>query len=542
MRNNMYFIFIFFLLLSYILPVHLLPWTTFFSEFLAFFSLLFLIPIFFIKNKKILIPKVALPFLVVCFIPLLQYFITDQILFFTTVWTSSLYIFSFFISIVIGFSLSRETDSLFMSLCITFIIASFVSTLIAFFQWTGLFIGQSWMMSFTGNRPYGNIGQFNQLSTLLSLGVLSSIYCYERRFINYPSMIFFVGVALFGMALTQSRTGWLIIIFSFFIIWLNRDKMILKKSQIITLPILYLTFIVLLPFLTSLLGSFFNIVSVNSVADRLSSGYLRLDIWKQMYYALLKEPISGYGWNQTSIAQSKVIDIYQGYEWISSAHNIFLDILIWCGLPLGLLIGFYIIWFYKKLFLSVKSKNELIVILMISALGIHSLLEFPLYYSFFLLPLGLFIGIVLSKSDCGFLKLSKKYLFFIFLGSFPLSYAVFNQYSLITDNLVEAERVNMNESLEPITLPYKLVLFDQYDARARWIALNPYKKMSGEDWNLAKEMSSLYTIPYDLKKYAKILALNGQEEEAKRQLKILNYTYRRNVTYDELLKKESDQK
>ena len=70
-----------------------------------------------------------------------------------------------------------------------------------------------------------------------------------------------------------------------------------------------------------------------------------------MIHAIAEEPWHGYGWNQTTAAQFRVVDSIHNKEWVTSAHNLILDIFVWCGIPLGLLIVSYFVYLYVKLLL-----------------------------------------------------------------------------------------------------------------------------------------------------------------------------------------------
>jgi hypothetical protein len=67
---------------------------------------------------------------------------------------------------------------------------------------------------------------------------------------------------------------------------------------------------------------------------------------------------------------------------VTSGHNILLDIIVWNGLPLGLLIiGYMTCWI---LWLNHKAKVwSQSLLLMVGAILIHALLEFPLRYAYF---------------------------------------------------------------------------------------------------------------------------------------------------------------
>lgn len=538
----MYIIFFILLVCAYLIPIHSLPWVSFLQQYLAFFALIFLLPL--LKHKKIEFPLLLTPLLFLVFLPLLQYSF-GEILYFSTAWTSSLYIFSFFISILTGYSLAKDNDNKILTiLSLVFLISSLISVWIAICQWLHLFPGSQWIAEYSGNRPYGNIAQFNLLSTLFTLGIFSALYLYERFILNKFYFLLICIVFLFGMSLTQSRTGWVIIVTTFIFLFALQARLKLKtnKTIIFSLFVCYLSFISALPLLTQYLSAYFKVTAISTALERVSSGYLRLDIWKQMFQALSLQPMGGYGWNQTSVAQYTVIDVFQGYEWTESAHNLFLDILVWSGLPLGILIIIYLLFLFKKSFSNIRTIDKFIPFLMILALSIHSMLEFPLFYLFFLIPFGLLLGITLSDQKQKKIHVSFLFIPPIVIISLVSGYYVYQQHSMIADNFIIGQQAEMNNHQGYVKLRNESIFFDQYNARVQWFALNINQPMSERDWLLAKNMSSLHIIPYNLIKYAQILALNGQEEEAKRQLKILNYTYRRNVTYDELLKKESDQK
>ncbi|WP_228731742.1 Wzy polymerase domain-containing protein, partial [Acinetobacter sp. Colony158] len=106
----------------------------------------------------------------------------------------------------------------------------------------------------------------------------------------------------------------------------------------------------------------------------------------------------GYGWGKTSLAQLTVFNLHPSHEWVTSGHNVLLDIIVWNGLPLGLLIIAYmacwILWLNQK----AKTLESIIALLMVGAILIHALLEFPLRYAYFLFPFGFLLGFVQSES------------------------------------------------------------------------------------------------------------------------------------------------
>ncbi len=71
--------------------------------------------------------------------------------------------------------------------------------------------------------------------------------------------------------------------------------------------------------------------------------------------------------------------------------------------------------------------------------------------------------------------------------------------------------------------------------RIAWIRLNPYSLQTPEQLQDIHEIVLNYPTPYDLLKYARVLAFNGYEAEAKKQLWLLSTLWQVNVDYATLL-------
>lgn len=434
---------------------------------------------------------------------------------------------------------SKYCDLIFLLTCFILILG-FLSSLIAILQWLNLDKNSMWIAELYGNRPYANIAQTNQLSTFLILSVLSCWYLFEKEKFNNIFLIFICVVCIFSIALTQSRVAWLNMIFitASYLIFMKKYDFRLKRKFFSCFASWFVFCIIFLPSINSILSSFLVVTNTTSAVVRVSSGYQRLDIWNQMFHALLLKPWRGYGWHQTTAAQFAIIDQYPGKEWASSAHNLFVDLIIWCGIPLGLLLIIYIFYLYIKLIKNIVNIEGFVAIVMISIVGIHSMFEYPLYYSYFLFLVALFFGVALSQISNTELRLSCGFSRIIFLLGLIGSYYVYQQYNRIWDNIIAGQTYEMNNSKIEVNLPYNLYLFDMFDARATWIAQYPRMKVSSEKLIAAEHMVKTYLTAYDIHKYASLLAYNGYELEAKRQLKILEVMYGQKVLYQSLFETE----
>ena len=68
------------------------------------------------------------------------------------------------------------------------------------------------------------------------------------------------------------------------------------------------------------------------------------------------------------------------------------------------------------------------------------------------------------------------------------------------------------------------------------IQQNPYQKMSKAELDDVEKLVRSYPTKYHLIKYAKMLAYNGDENEAKHQLSRLEKIHKQQLSYHDLIK------
>lgn len=530
-----------FFCLSFLNPIHTRPWPGFFSEFFAFIGIILLLP--FLWKRKVILPKITIPFLLMAFIPLVQYGL-GQIFFYSNAILSFSYLFYFWVALIVGFNLGGSQNNLDEKkyfdlhnfLAYLFLSCGLLSSLIAILQWLSLSQSSSVIMSYSGSRPYANIAQPNQLATFLYAGIFSCWYLFEKYKFNKILLAIFSGLLLFAIILTQSRTAWLITVFgSLFIFYFSKRKSLRLRKKDIMIFICYFSVVSLsLPYLKLFLDNYFIINSSQTVYSRATTGFKRLDIWNQMYHALIQDPW-GYGWNQTTAAQFKIINTIPGTEWATSAHNLFLDILVWCGVPLGLLVIVFFIFFYFNLFKSVSNIEGAFAFLVISIFLIHACLEYPLYFSYFLLPFGLMCGTLIIDKTFKKIKIDR----ILIIGTFVISLFgitfIFKEYVKVPDNLFAGRLHAMGNLRTEVELPHHLYFFDNFNTRAHWLALYPKMRVDQQQLEESQYMVKSFLTPYDLHKSAQLLAFNGNSDEATRQLRMLQVMYGMNFSYQSLL-------
>ena len=537
-----YFLYLSAMLLSaaWLFPFHKTPWTTFGSEVLTFLAALALLAT--LLNQQIKIPKPQLIALPISLIPLLQWDF-GQVIYISNALLCTAYITMFWLMIIAGYNLSLNDgrEKVFRTLSVLLVFIGLLSSLIAILQWLQLSSYFSpYMNILKGNRPYANFAQPNNLATFLSMGLLACLYFYEKRIAPNLVLVPMSLIFIFTIALTQSRTAWVVCLFILVYLGIKQFKQQKRFSfiQLLSWVAVFITIISFLPYLNHLIESVSNqqIAETVSVVERASSGYLRFDMWSQVLVALSEHPWFGYGWNQTGMAQIAAFDFYPSHEWYKSAHNVILDLLVWNGIPIGLIIiaylGCWLFWLNK----GVRDTESIIATLMVCAILIHAMLEYPIHYAYFLLPMGFLLGIIQAQYS----KLPSKIMSPWILGTLLivgviLTAMIYRDYNVYREQSVLAGKTApLNRSQQEI-MNQDIWVLTQFKERVWWIGFNPATKLSDAELVHIGRMVANLASKYDLYKYAQVLAFNGRKAEAEHQLWILKTLHGQENTYQDVL-------
>ena len=527
--------------LAWLLPIHYRPWVTYTGELFAFLSLFALSALF--LKEKLLLPKVSLPLLLLSLVPFIQYGF-GELFFFSKALMCGLYIFAFWLSMVLGFNLSQkplEREQLFSGLCTVFWSVGLVTALIATCQWLNIEQYIPGMTALKGDRPYANFAQPNNMASFLILSLLGTLYLFEKKKFNSILLCVSAALMLFAVALSQSRTSWVasICVLLYLLYQQYKGVVQLKWYSALAWFALFIAFTAFIPQLNHLLAQLSN-VEVTQTRDavaRATGDMSRLAIWQQMLHAIAERPWFGYGWHQTSVAYTLISDQFQGPVWVKSAHNFILDFILWNGLVIAIPFFAYLSYWGYQLQKHATSLESVIGLLMVGALLIHGMLEFPLFYAYFLLPLGLILGIIQSQQKVKTWTLPSFAMPITFTVCVVLVALIIRDYELMVPKLNQASRYE--HTPEKFTNQDHILLLSEFNRRIEWIQLNPYSKVSPEQIRDYEEMVLNYPIPYDLTKFAKLLAFNGYEAEARHQLWRLKTLRKIELRYEDLLQPAS---
>lgn len=527
------------LIFGWLSPFHTYPWVTFSSE-LASFGAAFAVMTLFL-TKEIKIPRPQILMLIIVLLPLLQ-FCFGLILDFSVAFLSFAYLFTFWLMLLCGYNLSLQAgnrEKIMIGFSLLVLVAGLLSSFMAVVQWLNLESYLYGIMGLRGNRPYANFGQPNNLSTFLVMGLMGGLYLYEKRKASLWLLIPSSLILLFAIGLTQSRTAWIVSIF-FFFYWIYKQH---KNNPRFNFPKLLLWtslyFVIagyLLPYITQFMSVHLEtgVARTISIVQRAGTGHERLGMWMQILHAIAERPLFGYGWSQTSIAVVESIEFNMVQMWFNSAHNIVLDLLIWNGVPLGVLIigylSLWLLWLNK----TAKDSTSIIAIMMVCAILIHAMLEFPQRYAYFLLPMGFLLGLIQAQTpQLKGITIQKNVVRCVWLVSVIVLLLIWRDYKLFQDN--SRLIFKGKQPTEEILGSSRILLLTQFQKRLDWIALDPKTRFSEAQLSEFAEMVKNKATPYNLKKFAQVLVYNQQNKEAEKYLYILNRLYKKDVSLADII-------
>ncbi len=247
-------------------------------------------------------------------------------------------------------------------------------------------------------QAFGNLRQRNQFATLCSMG-LAALWWWAQQ--AGPGQAQSRGRALGGsaiaallgaaMAASLSRTGLLQLVLLVLLgAWWARGRRTVPMSQapgrwVFAVALLaYGVAALALPWLAGMEGSVFDRLHESSAQCT-----SRLNLWRNVMYLIAQKPLWGWGWGELDYAH--FITLYEA-PWaglrfcdiLDNAHNLPLHLAVECGVPLALLAcGAVLLWIkQQRPWREVRPERQL-AWAVLALIGVHSLLEYPLWYGQF---------------------------------------------------------------------------------------------------------------------------------------------------------------
>ncbi len=318
---------------------------------------------------------------------------------------------------------------------LSLLIAAALSLCIAGLQYVGWADLSPWVAEAAPGEMLGNLRQRNQLASLLAMGWLALVLSWRMHAMPHfaadakhaghegharlgaNQILFILACALaallgVGNALSGSRTGFLqwLAVAGLLVVWHRHwvkrvnlhatqaranDELLAKKSSFLlgAACLGYALGVIAAPWLSDGLGHA-NAGLLGRADD--SNAFSRLALWRNTLELIWREPLMGHGWR--SLAYAHYSTEFSGarfMEMLDNAHNLPLHLAVELGLPVAIAFCGLVIWliFKNKPWQESQPDRQLACgcLLMI---GIHSMLEYPLWYGPFFMTAVICIGVL----------------------------------------------------------------------------------------------------------------------------------------------------
>lgn len=288
-----------------------------------------------------------------------------------------------------------------------------LQAIIGLVQYTGL---HSWLDAVITPKLtpsiYGNLGQRNHFATHITLASLAFVYLFARFRLPWITAILVMPLFAFALTLSSSRSVSIYLPGAFILSLLAYRKA--REATQLRLALtcglfltLYLATQISFPFLndwfrTMLSWLGFDIAPLEALTaverGALSGIEERLTEAHKTWLMFLQAPFLGvgigqYGWHSFLLHQLPQFSAYPRWDMFTHAHNLFLQVLAELG-GIGLLLILVMLFGWFRQFLSnwMASTNWLLAACLL-VLFIHSNLEYPLWYSYFLGLAAVLLGL-----------------------------------------------------------------------------------------------------------------------------------------------------
>jgi O-antigen ligase len=269
-------------------------------------------------------------------------------------------------------------------------------------------VGGQWIArSSIPGRAVGNLRQPNHLSTLLLWSAVAVVPLLEtaalrRHAVAKVALGVLFALMLFGVVLSGSRTGLLGV--AALVAWGLFDRRLSRASRglLLASPLFCLAGWMLLGWLSSLLntGALGASTRLGESQDY-SSG--RWSIWRDTLVLIAQNPWFGVGFGEFNLAWTLTPSADRNPQFFDHTHNLALHLAVELGLPLALGVLGLLAWGLWQAFDrsrridgsdGVARRAALVMVLL---MALHSQLEYPLWYAYFLLPTAFAWGLCLGR-------------------------------------------------------------------------------------------------------------------------------------------------
>ncbi len=520
-------------LTAWLIPNHYPPWVGFHNEAAMFAALMLFCGVAVFGSIAVKLPRATVAIFSMLIALIWLQWASGLIFFSGDALVSSIYLLAICWAWWLGARtalVSGEFERVLNLAAALMVIAACTSSFMAILQWLNLEQDIALFVAEHGtNRPYANLAQPNLLATLLVMAQVFAYILYVHRRLKTWHLFSISCLLSVGVIATESRAGLLSAFFvGGFLILGTRPAWRIGGFRVVAI------WWAMLAVLWSIWRTLTEFLALQPPREgALSLDHARITIWKQVVAGLCQAPWFGYGWRQTGVAQTIGAEFVPGDIPTDYAHNAALDVLAWLGLPLGILLLTLGAWWLLRTVRDLKDATECLLFSATIPFLVHSMVEFPFAYAYFLIPIAWIYGILNARQMPQRFRVFQGvpwperlpmiagiFGFGVLCGSATLEYLDAEE----DFRVMRFEMRNVGSRAVDYHAP-SLFLLTQLDDLLKMGRLSPARNMSKtEIERLRKANLSRHWGALNMK-YIVALGINGQPAEASKQLRNIKALY-----------------
>ncbi|MGH8634081.1 MAG: Wzy polymerase domain-containing protein [Burkholderiales bacterium] len=392
--------------LPFLQPYHRFPLTAFYSEWLALaLGLAAALPLLRREPwRDATVPVIALAPLGLAAVLAVQVAL-DRVPYAEQAFTAGLYLLWASLMAFLGHALGRglKLDSIARTLAWFLLAGGLLHALIGLAQHYDFSTPFNFLVARkTSEVIYGNLGQPNHYAAYVTMSLASAAYLYSRGSLRSAPAAACAALFLVVLALAGSRSPWLyLVLLAALALLLHRLRREAASRRLAVFACWLLPgfiaaqWLVTLPFMVPDAGR--PMVTSAERLFQVASGIgARLQLWGEAWQMFLGAPVLGAGFGQFAwhhFLHQAASGAGMAPGVFNHAHNILLQLMAETGVAGALIIvGAALAWLAGLRRVSFDPAWWWLLSLL-AIIGIHSLLEYPLWYAYFLGPAALLLGL-----------------------------------------------------------------------------------------------------------------------------------------------------
>lgn len=290
-----------------------------------------------------------------------------------------------------GAAARGDATDLFAAFCWAWLVAGVVNVGVAVIQ---VFLPElpdgDWVArSGIAGRAVGNLRQPNHLSSLLLWACIAAVALVEMGRIGRRAGAMALAALVFALVLTASRTGLVSVLL--LALWGAADRRLTRRTRwlLLAMPLVYAAGWLGMAQWAAAMQHTFGGAARLAESDISGS---RFAIWANTLELIRRQPWAGVGFGEFNLAWTLTPFPGRPVAFFDHTHNLPLQLAVELGLPLAAAVMALLLWALARGLrrawaaeggIGTAQRAAMLMVLMI---GLHSLLEYPLWYSYFLLP------------------------------------------------------------------------------------------------------------------------------------------------------------